>query len=131
MSVAAGKWVVRRYIGQQNYAVETIAEATDYSDADDKTILNFRQAQELARKRGKQLREGGRRGPLNVAAVFDDYLSHLEAEGRAVHNIRDTRYRAEAFILPELGGIKIADLTTTGCAAGAMRWQKCRRGGAL
>jgi len=109
---AAGKWVVRRYIGQQNYAVETIAEADDYSDADGNTILNFRQAQELARERGKQLGEGGRRGRLRVAAVFADYLLHLEGEGRAAHNIRDTRYRAEAFILPELGDVYIADLTT-------------------
>ena len=44
-----GKWVLRRYVGNQNYAVETIAVADDLVDADGVGVLNFYQAQERAR----------------------------------------------------------------------------------
>ena len=43
-----GKWVVRRYIGDQDYKVETIATADDIEDADGTIILNFWQAQDRA-----------------------------------------------------------------------------------
>jgi integrase len=42
---------------------------------------------------------------------MDDYFRFLEGDGRAAHSIRDSRYRADAFILPQLGGVKIAALT--------------------
>src|ERR1017187_6531121 len=48
---AGGKWVARHYIGAQNYQVETIATADDFSDADGVAILSFAQAQKAARKR--------------------------------------------------------------------------------
>lgn len=45
----AGRWVLRRYLGNEAYAVETIGVADDRSNADGKTILNFSQAQVYAR----------------------------------------------------------------------------------
>ncbi|WP_426433932.1 hypothetical protein [Bradyrhizobium genosp. P] len=41
----AGSWVVRSYVGDQKYEVETIGPADDLSDADGVKILSFSQAQ--------------------------------------------------------------------------------------
>jgi len=45
----SGVWVVRRYLGTQNYSMHAIAEADDVLDADGETVLDFWQAQEAAR----------------------------------------------------------------------------------
>ena len=45
----SGKWVLRRYVGDQAYVVETIGVADDYADADGVAIINFSQAQNKAR----------------------------------------------------------------------------------
>ena len=42
-------WVVRRYLGQQNYQMHTIAQADDMLDANGVEVLDFWQAQEAAR----------------------------------------------------------------------------------
>ena len=43
---SSGVWVVRRYLGDQNYSMHAIAEADDVLDADGKDVLDFWQAQE-------------------------------------------------------------------------------------
>src|SRR5262245_34355052 len=108
-----GTWLARRYSGEGRYAVENLRTADgalvladDYEDADGERILSFAQAQRAAR--GSHRRAVG---PYTVAAAITDYLAFLESDGRSPHSIRDTRYRATAFILPQLGGVKIATLT--------------------
>lgn len=99
-----GTWVVRRYVGQQTYTVETIkgAVADDYGEADGKTILSFIQAQKEA------LKHKPKAGPLTVQQAIDEYLRHLEARS----NIYDAGRRAQAFIFPQLGSEKVEGLTT-------------------
>ena len=106
----AGRWVVRHYVGERVYEVETIGTADDFSDADGVAILSFRQAQELARERmvKRAHAAAGRTGPLTVADVVADYLEWLEGARKSVV---DARKRAEAFILPELGAIEVDALT--------------------
>jgi hypothetical protein len=54
-----GKWVMRRYLGNQTYATETLAASDDRQDADGKTILSFSQAQKKSSKwRSKTARRG-------------------------------------------------------------------------
>jgi integrase len=89
---AAGKWVVRRYLGDEKYQLEVIGAADDFSDANGETILSFPQAQVRAREQVKA-------GPLTVQAAIEDYLAFLEAEGKPT---ADTRARAKAFICPRL-----------------------------
>ena len=48
---AGGKWVMRWYVGDAAYQVETIATVDDSADADGVAILDFRQAQALVRQR--------------------------------------------------------------------------------
>jgi integrase len=98
----SGVWVVRRYLGNQNYQLETIAETDDLLDADGKSVLDFWQAQEVARK----LRTGMRRGAYTVKDAVVAYLDRLE--GRP--SWHDTKKRLEAFVLPAFGDKKVSEL---------------------
>ena len=47
-NAGGGRWVVRIYIGSQNYHVEAFADADDVADANGTSILDFWQAQQRA-----------------------------------------------------------------------------------
>ena len=100
-----GTWCVRRYVGKQNYVVEALkgVVADDYADADGATILSFPQAQREAQKLKPKA------GPPTVAHAVENYLAYLTDNGKPVD---DARYRADALILPALGAIEVAALTT-------------------
>jgi integrase len=106
-----GVWVVRHYIGNQHYKVETIATADDIEDADGERVLDFWQAQEAARAIRPAVGSGGRsrwssvKG-YTVANAVTDYLEYLET--KATHRI--SRQRFEAFVLPILGDRPVNDL---------------------
>jgi integrase len=102
----AGRWVVRRYIGEQAYKVEILATADDLSDANGTTVLNFWQAVTAAR--GKV--QAGSVSSSNYT-VGDAVAEYLEWFDRNRKSAVDSRKRAEAFILPELGRLKVKDLT--------------------
>jgi len=105
-----GRWVVRLYVGDQNYRVETVAEADDMLDADGKTVLDFWQAQETARAIHRQMSgdDGKVAGLYAVKDAIDDYLHWMEGNRKSA---KDARYRAEALVLPVLGDKDIAKLT--------------------
>jgi integrase len=107
---AAGKWVLRHYVGDQKYCVETVGIADDLSDADGVAVLSFAHAQALARERmvRRAHHAAGKRGPLTVRDIIEDYLAYLDSNRRGG---RDARYRAEAQILPQLGDIEVESLT--------------------
>lgn len=107
----AGRWVVRHYAGSQTYAVETIATADDYSDADGVAILSFRDAQAKARERmvSRAHKAAGKTGPLTVADAMDEYLEFMDGNRKSGD---DARYRDKAFIRPKLGDIEASALTT-------------------
>jgi integrase len=107
----AGTWMVRRYVGHQQYAVAKIGAADDYSDADGVELLSFKQAQDKARtERAERVQaEKASKGPLTVRQAIDDYVAYLEHERRSA---RDARYKANALILPALGETEIAKLAT-------------------
>jgi integrase len=110
-ATGAGKWLARHYIGDQKYEVETIAIADDFSDADGVAILDFRQAQNLARDRmvARAHAAVGKTKPLTVKDAVDSYVQFLETNRKSG---REGRYAADAFILPDLGGIEVEKLTT-------------------
>jgi integrase len=103
-----GRWVVRRYMGNQDYAVETIATADDRRDADGSAVLDFWQAQDLARKMAASPKQTGA-GALTVRRAVEEYIEHLKIKGRSVV---DTEKRAQAFIYDQLGNVVIDALTT-------------------
>lgn len=111
-----GKWVLRVHVGgAKAYETETIATADDTIDADGDIVLTFQQAQAEARKRFIALRRAAaglpaEGGPYTVRAAIEDYLTWIEAEGRK--SVKDARVRAAAMILPRLGGVECAKLTS-------------------
>ena len=85
-----GKWVVRLYL-EGKYLTETLAVADDHDEADGIRILDYGQAQKLARKRAAEFRAanvGGHVGPYTVKTAFDDYLESLKREGRDGREVR-------------------------------------------
>jgi integrase len=100
-----GKWVVRRYLEDGQYAVETIATADDYEDADGVEVLDYWQAQDEARKLAARPRR--RNGAYKVKDAVADYLTMLE--GRASY--QDTKYRLDAYALPALGATRVDKLS--------------------
>ncbi|RWN95176.1 MAG: site-specific integrase [Mesorhizobium sp.] len=108
----AGRWVVRMYVGDQDYRVETIASADDRADADGKGVLSFWQAQDKARELHKRLSgdSGEVAGAYTVKEAIADYLLWMDGNRKSS---KDARYRAEALILPELGGTDVSKLTAT------------------
>ena len=112
-----GSWVVRRYKGDGVYSVENLRTphgalvlADDFEEPNGVTVLSFAQAQQQA-SQIKRARSEPIAGPYTVAGAMDDYLRFLAADGRSKHAIYDAQRRAEAFILPELGGVRTASLT--------------------
>src|SRR3954452_12130733 len=107
----AGKWLARHYVGGQTYEVETISTADDFSDADGVAILNFGQAQRLARSRmvDRAHTAAGKTKPLTVRDAVEAYITYLES--KRSRSGREARYAANAFILPVLGAVEINALT--------------------
>ena len=72
----SGVWVVRRYLGDQNYSMHTVAEADDILDADGQDVLDFWQAQEAARN----LRQRPKLTAYTVEDAVRDYTGSGNAE---------------------------------------------------
>ncbi|MGY8705112.1 site-specific integrase [Bradyrhizobium sp. 18BD] len=110
IKTGAGNWVVRSYVGDQKYEVETIGPADDLSDADGVKILSFSQAQAKAREMmvERANKAAGKTGPLTVKAAVEAYIEFLEAKRKSASF---SRYAADAFILPVLGNTEAKDLT--------------------
>ncbi len=109
-----GKWVMRWYVGEQTYKVETIGTADDRLDADGAEVLSFSQAQTLARNRFVETRRvaaglPAKGGAYTVRLCLDEYLTWLEQNRKSA---KDARVRAEALIIPPLGEVECAKLTT-------------------
>jgi integrase len=107
----AGKWLARHYVGEEKYQVETLNTADDFSDADGVAILDFRQAQNLARERmvARAHAAAGKTGPLTVADAMASYLEFLETNRKSAPF---AQYVTDAFILPEFGKIEVEALST-------------------
>lgn len=112
---SGGVWVMRRYLGAQDYSVEKIGMADDTLDADGALVLTFAQAQAVARtlfmERGRVAAglPAEREGPYTVKACLDDYVEWLSQHGKTGP---DARWRADSLIVPSLGAIECSKLTT-------------------
>jgi integrase len=100
-----GTWCVRRYNGAQSYTVSALkGVADDNSDADGQTVLSFAQAQQAALAHKPQAA-----GPVTVRQAVEDYLAHLDAQGK---NTYSARAYTKALIYPALGTLQVETLTT-------------------
>ena len=108
-----GTWVARWRApdGKQHY--NALGPADDAMDADGLGVLSFSQAQEMARTWFAEQAAGGREhtGPYTVREAIHDYLAWMESEGK--RSVKDSRTRAEALILLELGDIEVSKLAAS------------------
>jgi len=110
-----GTWVARRFIGERKYAETKVGIADDLQDADGVSVFAFKHAQEAARDWWKQeeRRELGiapDTGPYSVADALRDYFEAREHRGSK--GTQADRHASNARIVPELGKIELAKLTT-------------------
>jgi integrase len=79
-----GRWVGRRYLGDEKYVVEPIGLADDFSDADGVEILTFHQAVAKARERAHTLTEEARiasLGPaVTVRGAIEEYIDARDVQ---------------------------------------------------
>ena len=83
-----GRWVSRRYLGNEKYVVELIAAADDFADADGVEVLTFHQAQTRARERAQALAEEARIASIGPAITVRDAVEAY----MAVRDEREARY---------------------------------------
>jgi integrase len=111
---SGGTWLARRRTGDGGYTEHKIGVSDDFQDADGVAVLDYGQAQTIARDwwRAELRREEGhdtRYGPFTVADAMADYLKAYERRGgKAVYA---TRHTAETHILPALGTVSVSKLT--------------------
>jgi integrase len=116
---SGGKWVLRRYVGEGAYVVETIAEADDLADADGVGVLTFYQAQDKARERARAHAEKERiagLGPiLTVRDAVDAYIETRERREASYYGgkarKRDARSRLTKHVQEALAATPLAALT--------------------
>ncbi len=110
-----GRWVLRQHVGGPKvYEVETIGTADDTLDPDGAAVLSFAQAQAVARRRFTERKRTAaglpaEAGPYRVRDAIAEYSTYLDNDKKSG---RDARWRAEALILPTLGGVECVKLTT-------------------
>lgn len=111
-----GRWVARRYVGNQQYVTETIGTADDHVDADGVAVLDWWQAQAKAREwraRAERAAAGIEEPAASVTVddVVRDYLAWVKKHRKPTTE-REWRYMVQAHILPALGKLEVARLTT-------------------
>jgi integrase len=103
-----GRWLLRRYDGKR-YTVGLLGAADDDNRvrADGVSILSYEQAKAKA----LALLDTGAKphGRLSVRQAIANYIQFLAATGKAT---KETEQRAAALILPKLGDIEVATLTS-------------------
>jgi integrase len=107
-----GGWIARRYIGEGHYQETRVGTADDVQDADGSAVLSYSQAQAKARVWFQIGLGEPAAGPFTVAHALDEYLAWI-AQHRKTSTAREWRYTAHAHILPTLGAVDVASLTTT------------------
>ncbi len=122
-----GKWVLRRYLGDRKYVVETIGAADDDDRADGVKVLTYDQARVFARQRAHAVAEEARiasLGPVvTVRAAIEEYLTareKREAKDRGQVGLkRDARSRLTKHVLADenLAATALAVLTTDNLAS--------------
>lgn len=108
-----GMWHARvRSADNKRYIKSALAQADDYSEANGKSVMNFSQAQEQARKfahnvyRSDDLEDSK---PYTVKTAITDYLADFKANGKKSHYSTETQINAH--ILPLFGDKLVSALT--------------------
>jgi len=107
-----GFWIVRTYDPEHGRRYEALGAADDHADSDGRTVLDFAQAQEAARRwSSTQARlDAGEvtEGPYTVSQALKDYVAAYERRGGKAKD--RMQFVIDAHIEPVLGAIDVARL---------------------
>jgi integrase len=101
-----GRWILRRYVGSR-YRTVALGRADDVAAADGARVLSFEQAE--AKARAAVDAPAGALHRLTVRGALERYVEFKRSEGQSV---RDLVSRARVHILPPLGDLIVAELTS-------------------
>ena len=105
----AGRWVLRRYIGNRKYRTTALGLADDAAAADGQRVLSFEQAAAKARAMIETANgSGGKIERLTVRQAISRYVEFKRTLGQPVGDILS---RTTAHVLPVLGNLVVAELT--------------------
>lgn len=108
-TIEGGAWLVRRYDGARRRHIESrMGTADDFRESDGADVLDFAQAQRkvLAEAHLAAVQASGRF--YTVADAISDYVDFLRAHRKSAD---ETASKLRAYVLPILGGKRLADLT--------------------
>jgi integrase len=110
-----GSWVARRFLGQGRYNERVFGVADDLQSADGVTVLTFSDAQAKARDWWKAAERADLgfapvSGPYTVADALEAYF--VERSRRGSKGVNKDQGIAKTRIMPELGTVELAKLTT-------------------
>ena len=104
----AGRWVLRRYIGDGKYRVVALGLSDDAKAADGIQVLTYEQAKTKASAMVATPNGGGKIERITVRQALKLYVEHKQQEGRPVGDVIG---RGAVHILPALGDLVVAELT--------------------
>lgn len=105
-----GTWLTASRNAQGERVQARLGRADDVITADGASVLTHEQAKDAARAWAKSIKAGVDASPaLTVDAIIDRYLEARGAEG--MKSIYDAKSRAALHIRPELGALRVSELT--------------------
>jgi integrase len=104
-----GTWVLKASDGHGAYWTKAIAEADDHDDSNGKTILNFFEAQDQAKKLARGEDGSADSAPITVDSALKDYRRDLEARAANPYNADWPRLHLSSVLLAK----PVALLTAT------------------
>jgi integrase len=104
-----GSWVLKASDGHGAYWTKAIAEADDFDESNGKTILNFFEAQDVAKKLARSDDGSADSAPITVDDALKDYERDLEARSANTYNAQWPRLH----LTPVLLAKPVALLTAT------------------
>jgi hypothetical protein len=107
----AGTWVLKISDGKGGAKTSAFGCADDFTEADGRNILNFWQAQDLAKKKATANSDGVLPEMLTVRMAANSYLNILRAKNPRTAS--DTRGRLEKHFLSKFGSNLVNSLTKT------------------
>jgi integrase len=103
-----GRWLLRRYIGNNKYRVQTLGRADDAAAADGVSVLSFAQAEAKARAMVASPESNGKIVQLTVRQAMARYVDYKRHQGQPVGDLIS---RSNVHILPTLGDLVVSELT--------------------
>jgi integrase len=103
-----GRWVLRRYVGNNKYRVQTLGRADDAARANGIDVLSFAQAEAKARAMVASPANGN--GKLERMTVRQAMERYIEAKRHKGQPIDDLISRSGVHIIPTLGDLVVSEL---------------------